>query len=60
MALIRHKLLYSSGFSEAKLKFAIGKAHIQFYGKRFLGKRGYSFVGSPFERATDAVFKLMR
>ena len=60
MALIRHKLLYSSGFSEVKLKFAIGKAHIQFYGKRFLGKRGYSLVGSPFERATDAVFKLMR
>jgi anaerobic magnesium-protoporphyrin IX monomethyl ester cyclase len=60
MALIRHKLLYSSGFSEAKLKFAIGKAHIQFYCKRFLGKRGYSVVGSPFERATDVAFKLMR
>jgi anaerobic magnesium-protoporphyrin IX monomethyl ester cyclase len=60
MALIRHKLLYSSGFSEAKLKFAIGKAHIQFYGKRFLGKRGYRLIGSPFERATDVAFKLMR
>jgi len=60
MALIRHKLLYSSGFSEAKLKFAIGKAHIQFYGRRFLGKRGFHIVGSPFERATDVAFKLMR
>src|SRR3990170_4980380 len=59
-ALIRHKLLYNSGFSEAKLKFAIGKAHVQFYGKRFLGKRGYSMVGSPFERVTDVAFKLMR
>ena len=59
-ALIRHKLLCNSGFSEAKLKFAIGKAHVQFYGKRFLGKRGYSMVGSPFERATDAAFKLMK
>jgi len=59
-ALIRHKLLCNSGFSEAKLKFAIGKAHIQFYGKRFLGKRGYSVVGSPFERATDMTFKLMK
>jgi anaerobic magnesium-protoporphyrin IX monomethyl ester cyclase len=46
-ALIRHKLLCNSGFSEAKLKFAIGKAHVQFYGKRYLGKRGYSMVGSP-------------
>ena len=38
----------------------IGKAHVQFYGKRFLGKRGYSLVGSPFERVTDVAFKLMR
>ena len=59
-ALIRHKLLCNSGFSEAKLKFAIGKAHVQFYGKRFLGKRGYKVVGSPFERVTDVAFKLMR
>ena len=29
--LIRHKLLYASGFSEVKLKFAIGKAQAQFY-----------------------------
>jgi len=59
-ALIRHKLLCNSGFSEAKLKFAIGKAHVQFYGKRYLGKKGYSMVGSPFERATDAAFKLLK
>jgi anaerobic magnesium-protoporphyrin IX monomethyl ester cyclase len=59
-ALIRHKLLCNSGFSESKLKFAIGKAHVQFYGKRFLGKRGYSVVGEPFERATDVAFKLMK
>src|SRR3972149_3580007 len=49
-ALIRHKLLCNSGFSEAKLKFAIGKAHVQFYGKRFLGKRGYGFGWGPFLR----------
>jgi len=59
-ALIRHKLLCNSGFSETKLKFAIGKAHVQFYGKRYLGKKGYSMVGSPFERATDAAFKLLK
>jgi anaerobic magnesium-protoporphyrin IX monomethyl ester cyclase len=59
-SLIRHKLLYEAGFSEAKLKFAIGKAHLQFYGRKFLGERGYGLVGAPFERLTDAAFKIMR
>ncbi len=58
-SLIRHKLLYGSSFSEAKLKFAIGKAHVQFYGRKFLGKRGYAAVGVPLERLTDLAFKLM-
>jgi anaerobic magnesium-protoporphyrin IX monomethyl ester cyclase len=58
--LIRHKLLYGSSFSEGKLKFAIGKAHLQFYGRRFLGEKGYGVVGVPFERLTDVAFKLMR
>jgi anaerobic magnesium-protoporphyrin IX monomethyl ester cyclase len=59
-ALIRHKLLYHSGFSETKLKFAIGKAHMQFYGRKYLGKRSYNIVGLPLERLTDSAFKLMR
>jgi anaerobic magnesium-protoporphyrin IX monomethyl ester cyclase len=59
-SLIRHKLLYEAGFSEAKLKFAIGKAHLQFYGRKFLGDRGYGLVGAPFERLTDLAFKIMR
>ena len=59
-SLIRHKLLYGSSFSEAKLKFAIGKAHIQFYGRRYLGKKGYDIMGLPFERLTDIAFKLLR
>jgi len=59
-SLIRHKLLYGSNFSEAKLKFAIGKAHLQFYGRRFLGDQGYGLVVMPFEVLTDAAFKLMR
>lgn len=58
--LIRHKLLYGSSFSEAKLKFAIGKAHLQFYGKKYLGKNGYSLMGLPLERLSDLTFKLMR
>ena len=59
-SLIRHKLLYEAGFSEAKLKFGIGKAHLQFYARKFLGKHGYDLVGLPFERFTDAAFRLMR
>ncbi len=57
--LIRHKLLYAAGFSEGKLKFAIGKAQAQFYGRRYLGKMGYSVLGKPFERLTDFAFKMM-
>ncbi len=58
--LIRHKLLYASGFSEGKLKFAIGKAHAQFYGRKYLGKMGYSVLGKPFERLTDFTFEVLR
>ena len=58
-SLIRHKLLYGSSFSETKLKFAIGKAHLQSRGKKFLGKRAYGLVGLPLERLTDEAFKLM-
>jgi anaerobic magnesium-protoporphyrin IX monomethyl ester cyclase len=58
--LIRHKLLYASGFSEKKLKFAIGKAQAQFYGRRYLGKSGYRVLGEPLERLTNFVFECMR
>jgi anaerobic magnesium-protoporphyrin IX monomethyl ester cyclase len=58
--LIRHKLLYASGFSEGKLKFAIGKAHAQFFGRRHLGRVGYGIFGEPFERLTDVAFEIMR
>jgi anaerobic magnesium-protoporphyrin IX monomethyl ester cyclase len=57
--LVRHKLLYASGFSEGKLKFAIGKAHAQFYGRRYLGKIGYKVLGTPFELLTDLTFEAM-
>ena len=58
-SLISHKLLYEAGFSEAKLKFGIGKAHLQFYGRKFLGERGYNLIGAPFERFTDLMFEIM-
>jgi anaerobic magnesium-protoporphyrin IX monomethyl ester cyclase len=57
--LIRHKLLYESGFSEGKLKFAIGKAQAQYYGRKYLGNKGYSVLGKPFERLTDYAFDRM-
>ncbi len=58
--LIRHKLLYSAGFSEDKLKFAIGKAHLQCYGRRYLGRNVYQVLGKPLEHVTDFAFKCMR
>ena len=57
--LIRHKLLYASGFSETKLKFAIAKAQAQFYGRKFLGNTGYEVFGQPFERLTDFAFEFL-
>ncbi len=57
---IRHKLLYGSSFSETKLKFAIGKAQLQFRGRRLIGDGAYNAVCAPFEGLTDAAFKLMR
>jgi len=57
--LIRHKLLYASGFSESKLKFAIIKAQGQFYGRKILKNRAYNVLGEPFERVTDYAFKCM-
>jgi hypothetical protein len=58
--LIRRKLLYTAGFSEKKLKFAITKAWMQFYGRKYLGKTSYDLICKPFERLTDALFDLMR
>lgn len=58
--LIRHKLLYVSGFSEFKLKFAIVKGQVQFYCRRYFGRFGYVLFGWPFEVLTDWVFKKMR
>ncbi len=58
--LIRHKLLYGSSFSETKLKFAIGKAQLQFRGRKLIGDGIYNAVCAPFEGLTDAAFKMMK
>jgi anaerobic magnesium-protoporphyrin IX monomethyl ester cyclase len=59
-SLIRHKLLYASGFSESKLKFAIAKAHVQFNCRKYLGATGYNAFGKPFESLTDWIFKKLK
>jgi len=58
-SLTGHRLLYRSDFSEAKLKFGILKAMVQFELRKILGAKGYRVLGNPFERLTDAVFKLL-
>jgi anaerobic magnesium-protoporphyrin IX monomethyl ester cyclase len=57
--LIKHKLLYQSDFSEAKLKFAILKATTQFTLRKHLSTRSYKLLITPFERLTDFIFNHM-
>jgi anaerobic magnesium-protoporphyrin IX monomethyl ester cyclase len=54
--LVKHKLLFNSGLSERKLKFAIIKGMIQFYIRKHLGKNGYKLLGAPFENLTDTLY----
>lgn len=58
--LIRHDLLYHSAFSEGKLKFAVAKATVQFYARKYLSSYGYRLVGMPFEHLTDFTFRKLR
>jgi len=58
--LVKHRLLFSSSFSESKLKFALFKGMAQFYVRKYLGDKAYSLLGSPFERLTDAVYSTIR
>jgi anaerobic magnesium-protoporphyrin IX monomethyl ester cyclase len=57
--LIKHKLLYQSPFSESKLKFALFKGMAQFYIRKDLGNRIYAFVGNPFAKITETLYKAM-
>jgi anaerobic magnesium-protoporphyrin IX monomethyl ester cyclase len=57
--IVKHKLLFRCDFSETKLKFAIFKGMTQFYIRKYLGRRGYSLLGSLFERLTDTVYKVL-
>ncbi len=57
--LIKHRLLFRSPFSETKLKFAIFKGMTQFYVRKYLGEKGYSILGKPYEHLTDAVYNML-
>lgn len=57
--LVKHKLLFHSDFSQNKLKLAIFKGMLQHYIHKYLGKRGYRFLGRPAEKTTEALYKAM-
>ena len=57
--MIKHKLLFDSQVTELKLKFAVVKGMIQFYARKYLGEKGYVFVGRPFETITDTMYDKM-
>ena len=57
--MIKHKLLFDSQVSEPKMKFAVIKGMIQFYTRKYLGEKGYAFIGRPIEAVTDEVYDKM-
>ena len=57
--LIKHRLLFRSCLSENKLKFALVKGMIQFYLRKYTGKKGYGMLGKPVERITEAVYNVL-
>ena len=58
--MIKHKLLFDSQVSEFKLKFAVIKGMIQFYTRKYMGEKGYSFISRPIEAVTDTVYEVMK
>lgn len=58
--LFKHKLMFNSSVSEAKLKLAIAKGMIQSEIRKFMGDSGYKLVGTPFEMATNVIYEFMR
>ncbi len=56
LQMIKHKLLFDSQVSEAKMQFAIVKGMGQFYIRKYLGKVGYAVLGRPLEAVSDVVY----
>lgn len=57
--LFKHKLLFHSCISEKKLKFALSKGMIQFYIRKYTGKKGYALIGRPVECVTETVYRAL-
>ena len=57
--MIKHKLLFDSQVSEFKMKFAVIKGMMQFYTRKYMGEKGYAFIGKSIEAATDEVYTKM-
>lgn len=55
--LVKHKLVFRSPISEAKLKFAIVKGTAQFELRKHVGTRLYKVIGAPLEHLTDFVYE---
>lgn len=59
-SLIKHKLLFYSPFSEAKLRFALFKGMTQFYMRKYLGNVIFELVGEPYRQITDALYRMLK
>jgi len=59
-SLIKHKLLFYSPFSEAKLRFALFKGMTQFYMRKYLGNVMFELVGEPYRQITDALYRMLK
>ncbi len=57
--MVKHRLLFDSDVSELKIKLAIIKGMFQFYIRKYIGERGYAFVGKPLELVTDKIYNKM-
>ncbi len=56
LQMIKHKLLFDSQVSEAKMQFAIIKGMGQFYIRKYLGEAGYAILGKPLEAVSNVVY----
>jgi anaerobic magnesium-protoporphyrin IX monomethyl ester cyclase len=57
---LKQKLLFRSGISDSKLKFAIIKGMTHFYIQKYLGKRTRKLTNSLVDQLTDIIYELIR
>jgi hypothetical protein len=57
---LKQKLLFRSGISDSKLKFAIIKGMTHFYIQKYLGKRTRKLTNTLVDQLTDIIYELIR